>query len=195
MRKSGSDMAGSIDERLDTYRSFHMRSDSETEGDDEIRSDNEKPSELDAKLRMVDNSALSSTIQNDLSFESSTPLPTAFTRRGIEYWGNLDISLGPKELSRSLVDFAKWAFGVNGIPSLQVLAYGDFSFHGRFAWNNHILCRQTWKIPRTNKSKKDKEFPFRPLRESDIEMMELIRENMDFLEACPLDPIVMQAQY
>ena len=31
-----------------------------------------------------------------------------------------------------LIDFASWAFGTNGIPSLQVLAYGDFSFDGRF---------------------------------------------------------------
>lgn len=72
-----------------------------------------------------------------------------------------------------------------------MVSYGDFSFKHRFAMYNHILCRQTWETLEQKNGEEDKSWPFRPINKRDIEMMELVNENMDFLETCPLDSIVM----
>jgi hypothetical protein len=40
-------------------------------------------------------------------------------------------------------DFAKWAFGADGLPELQVLAFGDFAltYLGRDVEGNRLYCR------------------------------------------------------
>ncbi|KAI9784369.1 MAG: hypothetical protein M1816_000893 [Peltula sp. TS41687] len=42
----------------------------------------------------------------------------------------------------ALAEFAQWAFGPTGYPALQVLAYGDFSYEGRYERYNLLLCRR-----------------------------------------------------
>jgi hypothetical protein len=42
---------------------------------------------------------------------------------------------------RAVREFADWAFGAEGLPDLQVLAWGDFSHEGRYARHNVLLCR------------------------------------------------------
>lgn len=96
------------------------------------------------------------------------------------------------------MELSRWAFGVNGIPSLQVIAFGDFSYDNRFKSENKILCRQPWSMPNSHgdTSAEDMEQPllsYRPIRDSDIMMMELVRENIDFLGACPVDSIYINA--
>lgn len=73
-------------------------------------------------------------------------------------------------------DFAQWAFSPDGLPQLQVMAYGDFSFDGRFAKYNVILCRS--------------HDGYRPLTRKDVPAWDLLQANMDMLSACPYDPIM-----
>ena len=52
----------------------------------------------------------------------------------------------PSKAPDYFISFAHWAFWAEGIPSLQVFAYGDFSFKSRFDDHNFILCRKEWKV-------------------------------------------------
>ncbi|KAG9228716.1 hypothetical protein BJ875DRAFT_547533 [Amylocarpus encephaloides] len=45
--------------------------------------------------------------------------------------------------ARELHNFADWAFGPHGVPRLQVLEYGDFSYGDRYAHQNTILQRRS----------------------------------------------------
>jgi hypothetical protein len=110
---------------------------------------------------------------------------------------DLEAAYQLQDLPDDLLWFALWAFGPEGIPSLKVLAYGDFSYQGRHRSTNAILCRNEWKFPKptgyiVTGKEENTEISFRPIRDSDTEMMELVYENMDFLEACPVDPILMR---
>ena len=52
--------------------------------------------------------------------------------------------LGPILVTENDVrDFAEYAFGADGLPELQVLAFGDFAltFSGRRVDGNHLYCR------------------------------------------------------
>jgi hypothetical protein len=44
-------------------------------------------------------------------------------------------------VNSQLAQFAQWAFGPTGLPTLRVIAYGDFSYEGRFARHNVLLCK------------------------------------------------------
>jgi hypothetical protein len=39
-----------------------------------------------------------------------------------------------------LEEFANCAFGPDGLPTLKLLAFGDFSYDGRFHASNKLLC-------------------------------------------------------
>ena len=98
-------------------------------------------------------------------------------------------------LSSGLLQFANWAFGPDGLLGLQVLAFGDFSYDGRFHNHNHFFCRHTWSIrnPEDDSLQQSNDeliLKFRPIRENDRELWELIDQNTEFLEACPTDPII-----
>ncbi|PVH94481.1 hypothetical protein DM02DRAFT_676170 [Periconia macrospinosa] len=61
-------------------------------------------------------------------------------------WGLHDDRKGTDEsgavkLHKILHDFAQWAFGPEGLPSLKVIVYGDFSFQGRYAETHVFLYR------------------------------------------------------
>jgi len=84
----------------------------------------------------------------------------------------------PRKLSR----FAEWAFGARGIPSLDVIAYGDFSYNERFKERNEILCR-TMLGSAYQERKTDSNFRRMRLKERE----DFIREHVEFLEACPMD--------
>lgn len=51
-------------------------------------------------------------------------------------------------LPGNLLRFANWAFGSDGLSSLPILAFSNFSYDNRFQFNNHVFCRQTWSISR-----------------------------------------------
>ena len=40
-------------------------------------------------------------------------------------------------------DFARWAFGLDGVKSLQVLAFGVFSQRGAFKECHLLMCRDS----------------------------------------------------
>lgn len=78
-----------------------------------------------------------------------------------------------------LRDFAGWAFGPHGIPSLQVIALGDYAHGGRATWNNFFLCRCTEEGKR-----------FRYLADYEPMAQEIRKEYRDTLEACPVEPLL-----
>jgi len=84
----------------------------------------------------------------------------------------------PRKLSR----FAEWAFGARRIPSLDILAYGDFSYNERFKDRNEILCRNTLGSAYQER-KTDSNFRRMRLKERE----DFIREHVEFLGACPVD--------
>jgi hypothetical protein len=84
-----------------------------------------------------------------------------------------------------LLKFADWVFGPEGLPELEILAYGDFSYRGRQP--NTLLCRSQdlkqimagTKIISISKSQ------YRQVIKKDVRLWEMVQENFDLLEACP----------
>lgn len=83
-----------------------------------------------------------------------------------------EISHKPEEI----YDFAQWAFSADGLLSLEVLAYGDFSYEGRYSKFNLLFCRSA--------------SGYKTLTHSDILPWNLVQDNMEMLASCPLDDIL-----
>ena len=81
-----------------------------------------------------------------------------------------------------LFDLAQWAFGPNGISQLQVLAFGDFSYDGRFPKKSILFCRQILQPSKTT---------WRLAKKDETAIFEGIDRPMDFLGACPRDVTVL----
>lgn len=95
-------------------------------------------------------------------------------------------------LEKSFVDFAQWVFGPTGIRSLRLLAYGDFSYEGRFGNRALLLCRRD--SARSNEDSADEEasqfLRFREVkRGEDAELWELFEREKHVLTACPCDSL------
>jgi hypothetical protein len=83
-----------------------------------------------------------------------------------------------------LLKFADWAFGPEGLPELEILAYGDFSYRGRQP--NTLLCRsqdlkQIMAGTKTTLASKSR---YRQVTKMDARLWEVAQENFDLLEAC-----------
>ena len=52
-----------------------------------------------------------------------------------------DIFTDLLNLDPALPEFLQWIFSHTEFPELQIVAYGDFSYEGRFDVNNALLCR------------------------------------------------------
>jgi len=91
-----------------------------------------------------------------------------------------------------LFGFANWAFGPEGFPELDIVAFGDFSYQGRFSWNNLLLCRDKSSSSPANpdSTQQGAAFTFRNMRKNDRALWDLLKRNADFLEACPSDEIL-----
>ncbi|KAI8295983.1 Methyltransferase fsa4 [Colletotrichum sp. SAR11_240] len=75
--------------------------------------------------------------------------------------------------------FAEWAFGPAGIPSLEILAFGDFSCRGRYSHLSFMLCRQE------GSSKDQTPFQLYHGRGKHQERLKMLVDGAaDFLEAC-----------
>jgi hypothetical protein len=89
--------------------------------------------------------------------------------------------------------FASWAFGPDGLPSLQVLCYGDFSYQGRrpyvtFCRSKSLDCRNGYEsISRIS----DKSY--RAVTREDVAEQEILHINACFLEACPEDSLLYKS--
>lgn len=91
-------------------------------------------------------------------------------------------------LRSELRNFAEWAFGKDGIPSLKVIACGDYAYGGRrsrYKPVDLILCRP----------KAGSEEGFRILHKFNDEVREeredIIDAYRDVLEACPSEPLLI----
>ena len=112
--------------------------------------------------------------------------------RNIKRYGNPCFdSLGPTELREDnfldsmtpeFHNLVSWALGPDGIHSLQVIAFGDFSCRGRFSSHNLVLHR-------TDSPVAEGKLPCRlldPRLDREGSLYDDIRE---FLEACPSESL------
>ncbi|CAG8153206.1 unnamed protein product [Penicillium nalgiovense] len=83
-----------------------------------------------------------------------------------------DLPYTPNEV----YDFAQWSFSADGLPCLQVLAWGDFSYGGRYSKLNLLFCRSA--------------SGYKTLTPSDVIPWNIVQENMHMLAACPFDNIL-----
>jgi hypothetical protein len=56
---------------------------------------------------------------------------------------DMDFTQREPELRNDFRHFAEWAFGPDGIPSLDIIAFGDFAYGGRENGHNVLLGRNT----------------------------------------------------
>ena len=91
-----------------------------------------------------------------------------------------------------LFSFANWAFGPEGFPGLEILAFGDFSYQGRFSRDTLLLCRDKSSSSPANSdsTQQGTALTFRNVRKNDRALWDLLKRNADFLEACPTDSIL-----
>ena len=73
-------------------------------------------------------------------------------------------------------DFVELVLMAHSLAKLQTLAFGDFSYGGRYAEHNKLLCRS--------------EGGFENLSARETPHWELGQGHMDMLEACPFDSIM-----
>jgi hypothetical protein len=86
-----------------------------------------------------------------------------------------------------LLEFADWAFGSEGLPELDILAYGDFSYQGRQP--NTLLCRSQGlkQIMAGTKATPASKSLYREATIEDVRLWKIVQDNLDLLEACPED--------
>jgi len=104
---------------------------------------------------------------------------------------------GPDQSSEplgELFSFANWAFGPEGFPELDIVAFGDFSYRGRFSRKNLLLCRDKSSSSPANldSTQQGTALTFRNMREDDRALWGLLKRNADFLEACPAETILYE---
>ena len=117
---------------------------------------------------------------DEVSFEPHLPMPS---------------SQGPfVGISRDLLQLAQWAFSPDGLPNLQIIAYGDFSYDGRYTQYTELFCRDQ-PIPQQCKDLKlttpvQSIWTFRRLTKDDVNLQSLVQDNLDMLGACAVDTIM-----
>lgn len=90
-----------------------------------------------------------------------------------------------------LVDFVKWAFGPDGLPNLQIVAFGDFSIRERFGWTQVLFVRYPRPGICVSGAKVDESgvfgpsLPFRFMHPEDEYLWDEIEGSRELLEACP----------
>ncbi|KAL1965854.1 hypothetical protein VTN77DRAFT_4987 [Rasamsonia byssochlamydoides] len=89
------------------------------------------------------------------------------------------------EIPEALDKFAQWAFGHKGFRSLQVLAFGDFSYNGRYSRGNVLLCRKSDSAQMQQGGLPGKNY--RHLTKGDQSLRDLLRKYFHVLQACPTD--------
>ena len=84
-------------------------------------------------------------------------------------------------LQQSFREFAKWAFGSNGIKSLEYIVAGDLSHWNRYSANNALICRVVGGERRYRVSSQERGGP---------EWRDVKSRYGSALEACPVENIV-----
>lgn len=98
--------------------------------------------------------------------------------------------------AKNLLAFADWAFGPSGFRSLQILAYGDFSYSGRYALQLlfrrstvfEVSLGQSGEVP----SDAGEEIPptFHMMANADKTLWDLTEVPEDVLGSCPVDDLM-----
>jgi hypothetical protein len=87
---------------------------------------------------------------------------------------------------------AQWAFGPQGFTSLRLIAYGDFSYDGRYALTNLFLARNVGQLRYKVYSQNDlMGYNMDDLGSNDERCLsKLIERHFEMLSACPVDPLI-----
>jgi hypothetical protein len=187
IRRSGSDIYGRMTgARGSSFENWDVDSDDDSMADDDLGSD------PDPDVMSACDSTSEDGSFNESTMKGGKPPSMTHSTASSESFDIAEILRLPGEL----LEFANWAFGPDGLPTLQVLAFGDFSYDGRFNdIHNYLFCRHTWSIrnPENSISQPEEDeliLKFRLVRENDRELWDLIDRNIDFLGACPTDSIM-----
>jgi hypothetical protein len=76
----------------------------------------------------------------------------------VEHLDDFGISNKPSAFiseAEEFVNFADWAFGPSGLPALQILAFGDFSFEDRYQNQQFLVHRKYGDQTFTGKTCRD----------------------------------------
>lgn len=98
------------------------------------------------------------------------------------------------------LQFAEWAFGPTGIPNLETLAMGDFSFGSRYQNQQFLLRRRSEEVEGVQHQNKlldfgiTSNFFFVGTLDDHLFCKTLMIENSNFLCACP-DGNLMDSPY
>lgn len=92
-----------------------------------------------------------------------------------------------RTLNEHLPELAEWVFSPEGFPNLQILAYGDFAYSGRFHRWTALICRNR-KDHSTSTAAPMRSFKL--LDKDDIVSQGVLRKYMETLEACPVAPYI-----
>ena len=99
--------------------------------------------------------------------------------------------------ARNLLAFADWAFGPSGFRSLQILAYGDFSYSGRYAQQQFLFRRSTAfevSLGQSGNIPPDagEEVPptFHVMANADKTLWDLTEVPEEVLGSCPVDDLM-----
>ena len=90
-------------------------------------------------------------------------------------------------LNQELPYVAQQMFGPNGLPELQILAYGDFSYGSRFEDSSILICRND--VASVKRAGRTVRLNFRKLQLEDLALQDLLSRHMPTLEACPVDSV------
>ncbi|KAK1965444.1 hypothetical protein LY78DRAFT_95204 [Colletotrichum sublineola] len=109
-------------------------------------------------------------------------------------FAGIDLPVSSKfpTLGKSFVEFAQWVFGPSGIRSLRLLAYGDFSYDGRFERATLLLCRRDASCNTGDSGTKDanRRLYFREVvKGEDAELWGLYEREKHVIVACPCDTL------
>ncbi len=186
IRKFSIDMEGPVrTSRGNLFENWDMDSDNDSMADEDLGAD------PDPDVMTAYDSASEDRSFNESMSNSGEPLSITHSTASLNSFDIAKILHLPAEL----LEFANWAFGPNGLLILKVLAFGDFSYDGRFDVHNKLFCRHTWSTQNpendiSQQSEDELTLTFCPVRENDGELWDLIDQNTEFLEACPTDLIM-----
>ncbi|KAH6661760.1 hypothetical protein B0J14DRAFT_707985 [Halenospora varia] len=160
----------------------------ELDSDEDSLTDEELGTDPDPDVMTASDGALGDGSSNESTSNSGKPPSITHSTASLDSFDTAELLRLPAEL----LEFTNWAFGP---PTLEVLAFGDFSHDGRFHVHNKLFCRHTWstRYPGDDTSQQIDDkliLTFRPVRENDRELWDGIDRNTEFLKACPTDSIL-----
>jgi hypothetical protein len=124
----------------------------------------------------------------------SIPLNSEFTPKHLYLAIEVHIRRGDVILeAMALLDFVEWAFGPDGFPRLEIVAYGEFSHHNRYRRQGIIVSRVSDVESNASNSipHATDEFPLFPIMDDmDSGALEEFYSENEFLEACPVESLL-----